>query len=119
MRSERSIRTGSLGAPGTTRTSDLQLRKLLRASMVSQTSAVGGASVGHEAAVRVIEAAAAGESPSPADLQTLADLVLELPEVRAALEVREGGPWALARALELAGWVLEVDAGGAANERES
>ena len=97
-----------MGAPGTTRTSDLQLRKPLRAAVISQASAAGGARVGHEAAVLVIEAAAAGESPDPADLQTLADLVLELPQVRAALEVREGGPWALARALELAGWVLEV-----------
>lgn len=63
--------------------------------------------MGQEAAVRVIEAAAAGEAPSPTDLQTLADLVLETPEVKAALEVRKGGPWALTRALELAGWVLE------------
>ena len=69
--------------------------------------------------MRVIEAAAAGESPDPADLQTLADLVLELPQVRAALEVREGGPWALARALDLAGLVLEVGESDATNERES
>lgn len=33
--------------------------------------------------------------------------MLEAPEVRAALEVRASGPWALARALELAAWVLE------------
>lgn len=67
---------------------------------------------GTEVARRVIEAAAAGESPEPEDLQALADLVLETPEVRAALDVRAGGPWALVRALDLAGWVLERDGAG-------
>ncbi|MCB9624602.1 MAG: hypothetical protein H6721_31925 [Sandaracinus sp.] len=55
----------------------------------------------------MIEAAANGEAPLPDDLLALANAVLERPEVRAALEVRAGGPWALTRALELAALVLE------------
>lgn len=65
----------------------------------------------------MLAAAAAGETPDTDDLQALADLVLEAPEVRAALEVRASGPWALARALELAAWVLELGAEDGAKGR--
>lgn len=67
---------------------------------------------------RVVEAATAGDAPDPDDLQALADAVLETPEVRAALEVRASGPWALARALELAAWALDL-VGDTATEHKS
>lgn len=79
--------------------------------MISNAYTDSGATSGADdapasVAARVVEAAARGHAPEADDLQQLADLVLTHPDVRAALEIRAGGPWALTRALELAERVL-------------
>jgi hypothetical protein len=55
----------------------------------------------------VLLACADGEAPAEEDLDALADIFLEHPDVRAAREVRDRGPWALTRAIQLAEKVLQ------------
>jgi hypothetical protein len=75
-----------------------------------------GADWGQEAAKRVLEAILAGEAPDRADMVALADEVLQQPLVRAALEVKGGGPHQLQRAGELA--VAALSSSGVVAEGE-
>lgn len=63
-----------------------------------------------DAAHRVLLAEQQGVSPSQADLEHIARYVLDREEVRLALQVREGGAWALSRAAKLARRLLARNA---------
>jgi hypothetical protein len=58
--------------------------------------------------VALLEAVAGGREHEAAQLaEALANLVLSAPAIRAALQVRDGGPLAIARAVGLAERVLQ------------
>lgn len=91
----------------------VQVKAQGRASNLGRIAPLGAVR-GHDVARLVI---AAGMEPSPDDLRELADAVLERPLVRAALEVRAGGPWALTRAIDLASALLEGKVGNQKEDR--
>lgn len=55
---------------------------------------------------RILQAQRERVTPSESDIAALVAYILERPEVRLALQVREGGPWALSSAVELAQLIL-------------